>query len=325
MFAFFFLSFLLLRGVHSSTDTTSELENDINPRELTTNEPKSNELNSNEIDSNELECPVPPALDRLLNNKSPATHEVPPTESQTSSSSETANSRGILPKKRNFIGLQTLIFKYFYMPVKRTLAFLFEEVDNDSHFVMKKGLKDSEQVKKYKCLPTNETSTTVSYVPESSLMKELNKTTGCGLVLFYSPYCRFSVNILPAYKAVARVFPQLSVIAVKITSYSSSCIQFGAVGTPTVMFFFNSRPLQKMPVTLTNITSMAGYVANVTDLTPASPLELLESDHEGVELLHSFDWVLLFSVLFLSGSTCYNILSTQAGKRLLERFKLKRE
>ena len=314
---FVFIFFFFVSCVHSSTDAISELSSETNP----------NELNSNELDTNKInsyECPVPSALDQLLNNKSPVTHEIPPTQSQTSHSSQNDNTRGILPKKRNFIGLQTLIFKYFYMPVKRTLAFLFEEVDNDSHFVMKKGLKDSEQVKKYKCLPTNETSTTVNYVPESSLMKELNKTTGCGLVLFYSPYCRFSVNILPAYKALARVFPQLSVIAVKIT-YSSSCIQFGAVGTPTVMFFFNSRPIQKMPVTLTNITSMAGYVVNVTDLSPSSPLELMESDHEGVELLHSFDWVLLFSVLFLSGSTCYNILSTQAGKRLLERFKLKRE
>ena len=269
------------------------------------------------------ECPVPDPLDVLLLRKSESTKHEPAAEAESTKVVETDSNRVV--RKRNFIGLQTLILKYFYMPVKRTLAFLFEEVDNDTHFVMKKGLKDSEQVKKYKCLPCNESSSIVSYVPESSLMKEMNKTSGCGLVLFYSPYCRFSINILPPYKALARVFPQLAVLAVKITSYSSSCIQFGAVGTPTVMLFFNSRPIQKMPVTLTNITAMAGYIANITDLTPSFPLELNESDYEGVELLHSFDWVLLFSVLFLSGSTCYNILSTQAGKRLLEKFKLKRD
>ena len=278
-----------------------------------------------QVESQELQCPAPNPLDILLGDKCLVGEEDAESESTTVSDSD--KNRGILgtPKKRNFIGLQTLIFKYFYMPVKRTLAFLFEEVDNDTHFVMKKGLKDSEQVKKYKCLPCNESSSTVDYVLESALIKEMNKTTGCGLVLFYSPYCRFSVNILPAYKGLARVFPQLAVLAVKITPYSSSCIQFGAVGTPTVMLFFNSRPIQKMPVTLTNITAMAGYVVNITDLTPSYPLELQESDHEGVELLHSFDWVLLFSVLFLSGSTCYNVFSTAAGKRLLQKFKLKRE
>lgn len=274
--------------------------------------------------TNATECPAPAPLDHILGKTCFVTHESSSSTSADSARDTSQNTLGV-PKKRNFIGLQTLLFKYFYMPVKRTIAFLFEEVDNDTHFVMKKGLKDTDQVKKYKCLPTNESSSEVSYVPESNLIKEMNKTNGCGLVLFYSPYCRFSINILPAYKALARIFPQLSVLAVKITSYSSSCIQFGAVGTPTIMLFYSSRPIQKMPVTLTNITAMAGYVVNVTDLTPSSSLQLIDSDTEGVELLQSFDWVLLFSVLFLSGSTVCNILSTQAGKRLLQRFKLKRD
>ena len=220
------------------------------------------------------------------------------------------------------MGLKTFLLRYFIMPIKRTLAFLFEEVDHDTHFVMKKGLKDNEKAEKtYKCLPTNHSSATVNFIPEGELVSQMNDTTAlCGFVLFYTPYCRFSIEMLPAYKALPRIFPSLNLYAVKINSYSSSCIQFGAVGTPTVMFYHNSRPVRKMPPPLRNISVMAEYVVNITDLEPIGKVEVLDSDHEGVELMYSFDWVLLFSVVFLSGSACYNILNTEVGRAFIGKF-----
>lgn len=225
-------------------------------------------------------------------------------------------------KRRNFMGLKTFLFRYFIMPIKRTLAFLFEEVDHDTHFVMKKGIKDNEKSEKtYKCLPTNHSSVTVNFIPEGDLVIQMNETSArCGFVLFYTPYCRFSMDMMPSYKALARIFPPLNLFAVKINSYSSSCIQFGAVGTPTVMFYHNSRPVRKMPPLMRNISSMAEYVANITDLEAASKVEVVEADLEGVELLSSFDWVLCFSVLFIAGSACYNLLNTEVGQTFLAKF-----
>ena len=267
-------------------------------------------------------CPVPSFMEFLL-GKTDLISETDHSDAESETSEKEIPEPINYFKKRNLIGLKKILIRYFIVPIRRTLAFLFEEVDQDTHFVMKKGIKESEKTEKtYKCLPTNHSSATVNFIPEGDLVTEMNHTTArCGLVLFYTPYCRFSIEMLPAYKALARIFPSLEMFAVKINSYSSSSIQFGAVGTPTVMFFHNSRPVRKlMPSPLNNITVMAEHVVNITDLEPIEKIEILECDHEGVELMHSFDWVLLFSVVFLAGSACYNFFNTEVGKKFVGKF-----
>ena len=225
--------------------------------------------------------PVPDPLEVLLGRRSERVQcRSDKRDGQEDEEEDTSRETGI-HKRKGIVGLKTILLRYFIMPAKRTLAFLFEEVDQDTHFVMKKSgaAGTSGKVeKKYACLATNHSSASVRFIPEGDLMEEMNRSSSCGFVLFYTPYCRFSMELLPSYQALARLFPRLNLLAVMINSYSSSCIQFGAVGTPTVMLFHDSRPIRKMPGHVRNITAMSEYVVNITDLEPVGAIELQESD-----------------------------------------------
>ena len=154
------------------------------------------------------------------------------------------------------------------MPIKETITFLFEEAEQDTHYVMKKNDENQparKLEKVYDCKNKTE-YTPLKYIPEHELLSEMNNSVGCGAVLFYKPSCRFSIELLPVYKALSRIFPQLTLFAVHINSYSSSCLQFGAVGTPTVMFYHNTKHIKTMPAHIKNITSLVQYITNITGI-----------------------------------------------------------
>jgi len=225
------------------------------------------------------------------------------------------------PSKKRIYGLKTILLKYFILPIKKTLTFLFKE-DSDTHYVMKKndGSKrsNSKEEKVYNCPVSNvTTNSSISYIIEDDLISNMNLSGGCGAVLFYSMYCPFSVALIPHYRALTRVYPSLKLFAVEINAYSSSCLQFGAVGTPTVVLFLNSRPVKKVPGTSRNITSIAGFISNITDLKPLAPLELTPEDEEGVVVKEQQDYMLLTSLLFLLTSALYHLSKTRAGTAAL--------
>ena len=72
---------------------------------------------------------------------------------------------------------------------------------------------------------TDDNSVNVMVVNSSVLQRFLNSdnknaTSNCIIVLFYSPMCHFCSAIAPYYNTLARVFPQLYVVAIDVTFFS---------------------------------------------------------------------------------------------------------
>ena len=53
-----------------------------------------------------------------------------------------------------------------------------------------------------------------------NLSKSQSPQSQCVLVMFYAPWCHFCAATAPHYNALARVFPQLDVLAVDTSHFS---------------------------------------------------------------------------------------------------------
>lgn len=80
---------------------------------------------------------------------------------------------------------------------------------------------------KFTCIGKNYTAenASVMIVNNTQLLSILsfdnNNTEGdCVLVLFFVPYCRFCAAMAPSFNALARVYPQLNIIAVDAAQFS---------------------------------------------------------------------------------------------------------
>lgn len=85
----------------------------------------------------------------------------------------------------------------------------------------------SEKKSKFTCVGKNYTAenASVMIVNNTQLLSILsfdnNNTEGdCVLVLFFVPYCRFCAAMAPSFNALARVYPQLNIIAVDAAQFS---------------------------------------------------------------------------------------------------------
>ena len=62
----------------------------------------------------------------------------------------------------------------------------------------------------------------VKLVNNTALMSLLtqNNTNTCAVVLFFAPWCQFCADVAPHFNALARVFPQLHVLAIDAIHFS---------------------------------------------------------------------------------------------------------
>jgi len=88
---------------------------------------------------------------------------------------------------------------------------------------------------RWPCKRFNISSDSITYlVPNDTVYTEIlarmNTTHGCGLLLFYSPYCEFCTNFAPLYNAIGRSYPDLAVMAFDAHESISLAARYGVVG-----------------------------------------------------------------------------------------------
>ena len=73
-----------------------------------------------------------------------------------------------------------------------------------------------------------------------------NRTTPavCAAVMFYATWCPFSATAAPHFNALARMFPDIHMIAAD-TRHQAFTTQFGVLALPTLLLFHNSKTIIK--------------------------------------------------------------------------------
>ena len=136
----------------------------------------------------------------------------------------------------------------------------------------------------------------------TDILAEMNTTHGCGLLLFYSPYCEFCANLAPLYNAIGRSYPDLAVMALDTQEAMGTAARYGVVGIPTVFFFYSGRPVAKFNQSRTP-ANFERFVKKLAGYTLEIPLNITKDDMDGplnTRVMESRDYYMIFSVTFLS-------------------------
>ncbi|XP_068600970.1 thioredoxin domain-containing protein 15 [Brachionichthys hirsutus] len=153
------------------------------------------------------------------------------------------------------------------------------------------------------------------------LMDFLNANgTECSMVLFYTAWCQFSASLAPHFNALPRVFPSMHFLALDASEHSSLSTRFGTVAVPNILLFQGAKPMARFNHTDRTLETLASFIANQTGFDAASDREVLEADRQGPlpsVPVKSIDWLLVFSILFITGFTLYAILRTDSIRWLI--------
>ncbi|MFT7796480.1 hypothetical protein Z043-101348, partial [Arapaima gigas] len=178
---------------------------------------------------------------------------------------------------------------------------------------------------KVSCDPRNMTGTdslTVQILNASQdLMELLNANSSeCSLVLFYTTWCQFSANLAPHFNALPRVFPAIHFLALDASQHSSLSTRFGTVAVPNILLFQGAKPMARFNQSERTLETLTSFITNQTGLEVITGQTVKEEDYQGPLPsipMKSIDWLLVFSVLFITGFTVYAILRTDSIRWLI--------
>ncbi|XP_030649642.1 thioredoxin domain-containing protein 15 [Chanos chanos] len=153
------------------------------------------------------------------------------------------------------------------------------------------------------------------------LMEFLNANSSeCSLVLFYTTWCQFSANLAPHFNALPRLFPTLHFLALDASQHSSLSTRFGTVAVPNILLFQGVKPMARFNQTDRTLGTLSSFIANQTGFEAGSEQVVRDEDYLGPlpnVPVKGLDWLLVFSVLFITGFTVYAILRTDSIRWLL--------
>uniref|UniRef100_A0A6B2F7T2 Thioredoxin domain-containing protein n=1 Tax=Bothriechis nubestris TaxID=1766655 RepID=A0A6B2F7T2_9SAUR len=153
------------------------------------------------------------------------------------------------------------------------------------------------------------------------LMEFLNPNgSDCTLVLFYTPWCRFSANLAPHFNCLPRVFPTLHFLALDASQHSSLSTRFGTVAVPNILLFQGAKPMARFNHTDRTLETLKAFIVNQTGIQPKSDVVVSVEDHVGPlpsTLSKGIDWLLLFSLLFLISFIMYATIRTESIRWLI--------
>ncbi|KAG5843279.1 hypothetical protein ANANG_G00149110 [Anguilla anguilla] len=153
------------------------------------------------------------------------------------------------------------------------------------------------------------------------LMDFLNaNSTECSLVLFYTTWCQFSANLAPHFNALPRVFPSMHFLALDASQHSSLSTRFGTVAVPNILLFQGVKPMARFNQTDRTMETLTSFITNQTGFEASVDQNVTEEDSRGPLLsvpVRSIDWLLVFSVFFISGFTIYAVLRTESIRWLI--------
>ncbi|CAJ1063680.1 thioredoxin domain-containing protein 15 [Xyrichtys novacula] len=153
------------------------------------------------------------------------------------------------------------------------------------------------------------------------LMEFLNvNSTECSVVLFFTAWCQFSANLAPHFNALPRVFPSMHFLALDASQHSSLSTRFGTVAVPNILLFQGAKPMARFNHTDRTLETLTSFISNQTGFEAGPNKNLLDADRLGPlpsVPVKSIDWLLVFSVLFITGFTLYAILRTDSIRWLI--------
>ncbi|KAK3091543.1 hypothetical protein FSP39_020644 [Pinctada imbricata] len=153
-----------------------------------------------------------------------------------------------------------------------------------------------------------------------------NETTSdCVLVLFYAPYCHFCARIGPSYNALARVFPQLEIVAVDAAQFSNLNAKFGTVSVPNIILFHQSRSAVRFNQTDKSFNNLIEFVKNSTGLNPNMTVNITEEDQIGPlpsVPVESTDYLLWLAWVFVVMCSTFMFIHSQKGQQWINKVKI---
>nr|XP_056712002.1 thioredoxin domain-containing protein 15 [Euleptes europaea] len=153
------------------------------------------------------------------------------------------------------------------------------------------------------------------------LMEFLNPNgSDCTLVLFYTPWCRFSANLAPHFNSLPRAFPTLHFLALDASQHSSLSTRFGTVAVPNILLFQGAKPMARFNHTDRTLDTLKAFIFNQTGIEPKTDVVVTEEDQDGPlpsTLTKGIDWLLLFSLLFLISFIMYATVRTESIRWLI--------
>ncbi|XP_042311336.1 thioredoxin domain-containing protein 15 isoform X2 [Sceloporus undulatus] len=153
------------------------------------------------------------------------------------------------------------------------------------------------------------------------LMEFLNPNgSDCTLVLFYTPWCRFSANLAPHFNSLPRAFPTLHFLALDASQHSSLSTRFGTVAVPNILLFQGAKPMARFNHTDRTLETLKAFIFNQTGIEPKADVTVTEEDQAGPlpsTLSRGVDWLLLFSLLFLISFIMYATIRTESIRWLI--------
>ncbi|XP_034539725.1 thioredoxin domain-containing protein 15 [Notolabrus celidotus] len=153
------------------------------------------------------------------------------------------------------------------------------------------------------------------------LMEFLNaNSTECSVVLFFTTWCQFSASLAPHFNALPRVFPSMHFLALDASQHSSLSTRFGTVAVPNILLFQGAKPMARFNHTDRTLDTLTSFIANQTGFEAGPEGSVLDADLLGPlpsVPVTSIDWLLVFSILFITGFTLYAILRTDSIRWLI--------
>ncbi|KAM6251652.1 thioredoxin domain-containing protein 15 [Porphyrio hochstetteri] len=153
------------------------------------------------------------------------------------------------------------------------------------------------------------------------LMEFLNpNSSDCTLVLFYTPWCRFSASLAPHFNSLPRAFPTLRFLALDASQHSSLSTRFGTVAVPNILLFQGAKPMARFNHTDRTLGTLKDFIFNQTGIEGKSNVAVTKEDWEGPlpsVLTKGIDWLLVFSLLFLASFVMYATVRTESIRWLI--------
>ncbi|XP_069892548.1 thioredoxin domain-containing protein 15 [Dipodomys merriami] len=189
---------------------------------------------------------------------------------------------------------------------------------------------DSLKAPKVNCEESNATAG-AGAGPEGAALRILNASqdlmdflnpngSDCTLVLFYTPWCRFSASLAPHFNSLPRAFPTLHFLALDASRHSSLSTRFGTVAVPNILLFQGAKPMARFNHTDRTLETLKVFIFNQTGIEAKKNVVVTQADQIGPlpsTLIKTVDWLLVFSLFFLISFIMYATIRTESIRWLI--------
>lgn len=153
------------------------------------------------------------------------------------------------------------------------------------------------------------------------LMELLNPNSSeCTMVLFFTPWCHFSAALAPHFNALPKAFPTLHFLALDASQHSSLSTRFGTVAVPNILLFQGAKPMARFNHSERTLEPLKAFIFNQSGIEAKPDVTVTETDYEGplpCTPQTGIDWLLVFSVLYVTGFVIYATMQTDRIRWLI--------